>query len=187
MAPTDAAAETRPCIMCLQPASVQCSRCKAAWYCGKNCQKRHWPNHRTDCGAASQASPGHGDGDRSAGLSGAESATEAAAPAGEEQQHEQLRRIAKEARAAGSGHFYYFADGSGAQLRSDAERAGLLGGGDAALSGSSRPDGAVHGFFAALEEAQQERLQAPRQPGVAQDCREEQASEKPPLTAAGAS
>lgn len=30
-------------------AQQKCSRCQCAWYCGKSCQKRHWPIHKAKC------------------------------------------------------------------------------------------------------------------------------------------
>ena len=34
--------------------AMKCSGCLAAWYCGETCQKKDWPNHKTDCHAASE-------------------------------------------------------------------------------------------------------------------------------------
>mmetsp|Transcript_36727 Transcript_36727/g.105783 ORF Transcript_36727/g.105783 Transcript_36727/m.105783 type:complete len:273 (+) Transcript_36727:154-972(+) len=39
-----------PCVMCLAPATKQCSGCHAFWYCGRDCQRKHWKSHKTDCG-----------------------------------------------------------------------------------------------------------------------------------------
>lgn len=37
-----------------QPAKLRCSRCKAAFYCDKACQKSAWKAHRTVCEPVSQ-------------------------------------------------------------------------------------------------------------------------------------
>lgn len=39
-----------PCVMCMKEASKQCSGCHAFWYCGKECQRKHWKVHKVDCG-----------------------------------------------------------------------------------------------------------------------------------------
>ncbi|KAJ1459683.1 hypothetical protein M885DRAFT_510870 [Pelagophyceae sp. CCMP2097] len=36
-------------------AKMRCGRCKRAYFCGPACQKRSWPDHRHECGAASAA------------------------------------------------------------------------------------------------------------------------------------
>lgn len=30
-------------------ALLRCTRCHAAWYCNKTCQRAHWPTHRSTC------------------------------------------------------------------------------------------------------------------------------------------
>jgi hypothetical protein len=35
---------------------LQCSRCKAAFYCDAACQKRHWREQKAACGAVAAAS-----------------------------------------------------------------------------------------------------------------------------------
>ena len=38
------------CRGCLLPKKVSaCSRCKGAFYCGKVCQRNHWPEHKLAC------------------------------------------------------------------------------------------------------------------------------------------
>ena len=37
------------CITCSQPADRQCAQCKEARYCGQECRKADWPNHRPAC------------------------------------------------------------------------------------------------------------------------------------------
>ena len=34
---------------CQQPGSRRCSRCKQAWYCSPQCQRRAWPAHKSAC------------------------------------------------------------------------------------------------------------------------------------------
>ncbi|CAK9023389.1 unnamed protein product [Durusdinium trenchii] len=48
-----------PCVMCLSPASKQCSGCRSFWYCTRECQRKHWVNHKHECGQAKppEASP----------------------------------------------------------------------------------------------------------------------------------
>jgi len=40
----------RPCVMCMMPANKQCSGCKGFWYCGVECQRKHWRSHKLECG-----------------------------------------------------------------------------------------------------------------------------------------
>ncbi|CAJ1357968.1 unnamed protein product [Effrenium voratum] len=44
-----------PCVMCLAPATKQCSGCRVFWYCTRECQRKHWVNHKQDCGQAKPA------------------------------------------------------------------------------------------------------------------------------------
>lgn len=44
------------CIVCGGPAESQCSRCKAAWYCGQECQRADWKKHKVTCKKASSSS-----------------------------------------------------------------------------------------------------------------------------------
>ena len=37
------------CAVCARPATTRCSRCSIERYCGKGCQRRHWPEHRRLC------------------------------------------------------------------------------------------------------------------------------------------
>mmetsp|Transcript_37234 Transcript_37234/g.75086 ORF Transcript_37234/g.75086 Transcript_37234/m.75086 type:complete len:200 (-) Transcript_37234:277-876(-) len=39
-----------PCVMCLKPSTKQCSGCRAYWYCDRECQRKHWRNHKMECG-----------------------------------------------------------------------------------------------------------------------------------------
>ncbi|KAH9876660.1 hypothetical protein J1614_003792 [Plenodomus biglobosus] len=46
---------SKPCTTCSgQPARRRCSRCKAAYYCDRNCQKSDWKTHRNACEPISQ-------------------------------------------------------------------------------------------------------------------------------------
>ncbi len=54
--------DTDMCFMCgarqkeIRPASMKtCGRCKKAYYCSVNCQRRHWERwHKTECGGATR-------------------------------------------------------------------------------------------------------------------------------------
>ncbi|KAF2276278.1 uncharacterized protein EI97DRAFT_474255 [Westerdykella ornata] len=37
------------CATCGKSASLQCGRCKNAWYCNRDCQRSDWKTHRKDC------------------------------------------------------------------------------------------------------------------------------------------
>lgn len=39
-----------PCAVCGQPGKYRCSACQEETYCGKECQKSHWKEHRSQCG-----------------------------------------------------------------------------------------------------------------------------------------
>ena len=42
-----------PCFSCGEPgplsARLRCGRCRLAWYCGAECQRAGWPQHRANC------------------------------------------------------------------------------------------------------------------------------------------
>jgi hypothetical protein len=39
-----------PCLVCGEEAKSVCSRCESAWYCGEDCQKKHWKSgHKKEC------------------------------------------------------------------------------------------------------------------------------------------
>eukprot|EP00438_Fugacium_kawagutii_P019529 Skav235662 [mRNA] locus=scaffold358:900809:903579:+ [translate_table: standard] len=42
----DAMTAPSPCAMCLAPATKQCSGCRSFWYCTRECQRKHWVNHK---------------------------------------------------------------------------------------------------------------------------------------------
>nr|XP_053633499.1 zinc finger MYND domain-containing protein 10-like [Cherax quadricarinatus] len=37
------------CALCGEPAGRRCSRCRAHWYCRRECQVKHWPDHKKLC------------------------------------------------------------------------------------------------------------------------------------------
>eukprot|EP00397_Hematodinium_sp_SG-2012_P048327 GEMP01055321.1.p1 GENE.GEMP01055321.1~~GEMP01055321.1.p1 ORF type:complete len:497 (+),score=90.20 GEMP01055321.1:41-1492(+) len=37
------------CAKCDQLSSMRCSRCKKEWYCSRDCQVAHWPDHKIMC------------------------------------------------------------------------------------------------------------------------------------------
>ena len=37
------------CVCCNKPASNACSRCNLTHYCGRECQKQHWTQHKKTC------------------------------------------------------------------------------------------------------------------------------------------
>ncbi|XP_062503160.1 zinc finger MYND domain-containing protein 10-like isoform X2 [Corticium candelabrum] len=37
------------CALCGQEASKRCSRCQNEWYCGRECQVKHWTKHKIAC------------------------------------------------------------------------------------------------------------------------------------------
>jgi len=37
------------CRTCENPAARKCSRCKVAYYCNEECQKKDWPGHKNSC------------------------------------------------------------------------------------------------------------------------------------------
>ncbi|KIJ13052.1 hypothetical protein PAXINDRAFT_170812 [Paxillus involutus ATCC 200175] len=38
-----------------RPKLQTCQRCKSVWYCSKECQKKHWPQHKTHCTPAGRS------------------------------------------------------------------------------------------------------------------------------------
>jgi hypothetical protein len=41
--------EDPKCALCGAAATKRCSRCRAEWYCGRECQVKHWKQHKTLC------------------------------------------------------------------------------------------------------------------------------------------
>ncbi|KZC13946.1 Zinc finger MYND domain-containing protein 10 [Dufourea novaeangliae] len=41
--------ETKECFLCQETAQKRCSKCKGAWYCGRECQVKDWANHKIIC------------------------------------------------------------------------------------------------------------------------------------------
>lgn len=37
------------CPICMSSASLRCLRCHGVFYCGRDCQVKHWPIHKLDC------------------------------------------------------------------------------------------------------------------------------------------
>ncbi|KAF8451736.1 hypothetical protein BDZ91DRAFT_750227 [Kalaharituber pfeilii] len=46
---SDSNSPTHICVVCGQPSKHFCSRCKTTRYCGKECQKRDWKDHKRHC------------------------------------------------------------------------------------------------------------------------------------------
>lgn len=42
----------RLCVVCNKPSTTRCSRCLEAFYCGRNCQKKDWADHKDTCKTA---------------------------------------------------------------------------------------------------------------------------------------
>merc|ERR1712070_206586 len=40
---------TQFCAYCRADASERCSRCKQEWYCSRECQVKHWKQHKAIC------------------------------------------------------------------------------------------------------------------------------------------
>ena len=40
---------TKTCIVCNMPARSKCEKCRSTRYCGRDCQKNHWSQHKTVC------------------------------------------------------------------------------------------------------------------------------------------
>ncbi|MBN3292269.1 ZMY10 protein, partial [Polypterus senegalus] len=47
--------EKPKCGHCGSEASKRCSRCQTEWYCGRECQVKHWQKHKQACGLISDA------------------------------------------------------------------------------------------------------------------------------------
>ncbi len=39
------------------PEKSVCSQCRSVFYCGGECQRQHWPNHKVVCGRQQQQHP----------------------------------------------------------------------------------------------------------------------------------
>ena len=37
------------CPACARVAKTKCTGCKKVFYCGRECQKKHWKQHKFDC------------------------------------------------------------------------------------------------------------------------------------------
>ena len=48
----EATPQSMYCSRCGDPASMKCSRCFRTHYCGRDCQRAHWPTHKLKCGIA---------------------------------------------------------------------------------------------------------------------------------------
>ena len=55
--------EHRACAACgsAHEGLQRCKRCAAAFYCGAECQRRHWPEHKPQCRPAGDPAPGDED------------------------------------------------------------------------------------------------------------------------------
>lgn len=43
------------CSLCGKEATKRCSRCRSEWYCGRECQVKHWKKHKAGCDMLHQA------------------------------------------------------------------------------------------------------------------------------------
>eukprot|EP00808_Paulinella_micropora_P005500 g5710.t1 len=52
------AAGTKVCEQCQQAPDrlFRCHRCQQSWYCGRDCQRAHWPKHKRNCSPAAPSS-----------------------------------------------------------------------------------------------------------------------------------
>nr|KAF7392133.1 hypothetical protein H0235_017132 [Vespula pensylvanica] len=41
--------DIKKCFLCQEQAKKRCSKCKEAWYCGRECQVKDWTNHKDIC------------------------------------------------------------------------------------------------------------------------------------------
>ncbi|CAL7944864.1 unnamed protein product [Xylocopa violacea] len=41
--------DVKECFLCCEEAKNRCSKCKQAWYCGRECQVKHWAKHKIIC------------------------------------------------------------------------------------------------------------------------------------------
>jgi hypothetical protein len=46
---SDLLAEPPKCENCGESAAKRCSSCQTSWYCGRECQVKHWPKHKEPC------------------------------------------------------------------------------------------------------------------------------------------
>ena len=37
------------CTVCKEPSVLKCKNCQGVYYCGKQCQQKHWPEHKKLC------------------------------------------------------------------------------------------------------------------------------------------
>lgn len=54
-APSSAVKESHPCVVCGKENFRTCAGCKLTAYCGRDCQKKDWPQHKAVCKARSHA------------------------------------------------------------------------------------------------------------------------------------
>nr|CAD7443563.1 unnamed protein product [Timema bartmani] len=50
--------EPPACVTCGDQGVKRCSRCKTAWYCGRECQVKNWPKHKKICDLVESKSQG---------------------------------------------------------------------------------------------------------------------------------
>lgn len=43
------------CAVCGEPSTTKCTRCKEVYYCGRECQRKHWKEHKSECRTAKAA------------------------------------------------------------------------------------------------------------------------------------
>ena len=56
--------EDPACAVCGKDSGIRCSRCKQEYYCGRDCQVKHWKEHKKFCDLCTSAEAGGAEGGR---------------------------------------------------------------------------------------------------------------------------